>query len=361
MYFLALPLLTGVFAKVVSAAPFTPTGGLDTNSSSPVYQPLSDFDFQSLNLALYQEFLELDLFHHGLAEFSAQEFEFNNITMDDQFIIEYMADQELGHAILLTNILGPNNASKPCNYSYPVETAQDFIQFSEMVTRVGEAGAYGFLEHLDSRAAAQLILQTVTVEARQEMIFRQLQGIFPMPFAFNPAITQSMQWTLIAPFIVSCPAENNRVEFQNFPALNITNNPNFTMLSNSSGPTVSVNETAFSTPGQSVSLSWESPGIPVGPNNSYTTNTTAGTPQFVAWISQLNTTYTPLTNVSNNTGVNTGVTQQPGGTIYGDGTSLTFNGTLFVLVTDSNITVTPANISLLNSHVVAGPAVYRAG
>lgn len=32
----------------------------------------------------------------------------------------------------------------------------------------GEAGVYGFLPHLDSRPAAQLLLQAITTEARQQ-------------------------------------------------------------------------------------------------------------------------------------------------------------------------------------------------
>jgi hypothetical protein len=30
-----------------------------------------------------------------------------------------------------------------------------------------------------------------------------------------------MAWTLLSPYIVSCPAENPHIIFQNFPALNI--------------------------------------------------------------------------------------------------------------------------------------------
>ena len=81
---------------------------------------------------------------------------------------------------------------------------------------------YGFLEHLDSRAAASLLLDSITVEARQQMIFRQFKGLFPMPVWFETGISQSMAWTLLAPYIVSCPASNPRIAWQNFPALNIT-------------------------------------------------------------------------------------------------------------------------------------------
>ena len=80
----------------------------------------------------------------------------------------------------------------------------------------------------------------------------------------------------MAPYIVSCPENNTRVQFQNFPALNITNNPNVSALAVNATPAASCNETSFTTPGQTVYLEWESPGKQVGPNNSYTTNTTAG-------------------------------------------------------------------------------------
>ena len=85
-----------------------------------------------------------------------------------------------------------------------------------------------------------------------------------------------MQWTLLAPYIVGCPENNTRVQFQNFPALNITNNPNVSALTLNTTPAASRNETSFTTPGQAIYLEWESPGKQVGPNNSYTTNTTAG-------------------------------------------------------------------------------------
>ncbi len=60
----------------------------------------------SQSLALYQEYIELDLFHYGLAKFSTEEFDAANITADDRFLLEFMADQEVGHANLITNILG---------------------------------------------------------------------------------------------------------------------------------------------------------------------------------------------------------------------------------------------------------------
>lgn len=46
------------------------------------------------------------MFHFGLAKFSVEEFEAAGIDADDRFMIEFMADQEVGHAKALTDILG---------------------------------------------------------------------------------------------------------------------------------------------------------------------------------------------------------------------------------------------------------------
>jgi len=60
----------------------------------------------SITLGLYQEWIELDLFHNGLATFTKADFDAAGITPEDQEFIRFMADQEQGHATLLTNMLG---------------------------------------------------------------------------------------------------------------------------------------------------------------------------------------------------------------------------------------------------------------
>ncbi|KAH7310166.1 protein rds1 [Rhexocercosporidium sp. MPI-PUGE-AT-0058] len=332
-------------------APYTPSGGLGTNGSEPVYVPQTDFDFQSMALALYQEYIELDLFHWAVERFSPEEFEEAGINAEGQFLIKYMGDQEIGHAELIRNMLGPA-APQPCNYRYPFTTVRGFLDYSQKNTRYGESGVLGFLAHLNSRPAADLISQTITVESRQQAIFRQFKGLFPMPFYFVPGVPQSWQWTLLAPDIVSCPANQTRLIWQNFPALKILNNPESSFSEAASTHNV---VTPLSEPGRQVDLSWELPGKLVGPNLSYVTNTTAGAPQFVAWVSQLNVTYSPLVNISGTTGS----TIQPHGTTLGGAPAI--NGTVFVALTNADLFVTPFNISMINPHVVAGPALYQAG
>jgi hypothetical protein len=144
---LALPLLAAA-APVLngSMAPPPPVGGVDTSAlllrpspsvvtqqqlilppspvsdataPAPIYAPADDFDFQSLALALHQEWIEcvpsrsclpspghstdfppsytlrLDLFEYGLERFSDEEFDEYGINAEQRSLIKFMAQQEV--------------------------------------------------------------------------------------------------------------------------------------------------------------------------------------------------------------------------------------------------------------------------
>ncbi|KAJ5636816.1 Protein rds1 [Penicillium longicatenatum] len=366
-------------------APYTPAGGVGTEGQIPVYNAKSDFDYESLALALYQEWIELDLFQDGLRRFSAKDFEDAGLNAADRELIAFMAEQEVGHATLISNMLGAD-APKQCQYDYPYTNVQEYLDFCQKLTRFGESGVYGFLGHLDSREAATLLTQSITTEARQQMIFRQFEGLFPMPVWFEVGVPQSWAWTLLAPYISSCPADQTRLVWQNFPALWIENQPtladagkhnNGTAFNNTLAPGMNVAKASskenpnsnngasgasvtpegyspLSFPGRRVDLRWEEPGKAVGPNNSYVTSTQAGEAKFVAWASQLNVTYTPLLGVHGSSGY----TIQPDMETYEGDPAV--NGTMFIAITDSDTFLTPFNLSMINTHVVAGPALYQA-
>ncbi|KAF9740309.1 hypothetical protein PMIN06_011277 [Paraphaeosphaeria minitans] len=369
--------------------PYTPAGGLGTNGTEPRYMVNSDFDYESIQLGLYQEWIELDLFNNGLAVFSDQDFLDAGLTAEDRAYIAFMANQETGHATLLSNMLG-ESAAPQCTYDYPFTTVREFIDFNQKLTRWGESGVWGFINHLDSREVGQLLSQSIATEARQQMSFRQMLGLHPMPVWFETGIPQSWAWSYLAPYISSCPENTTRLAWQNFPALHVVNqaNPNrfspndtanYEVTGNRTadpskstipadescvnlnatgyacGPAISRNRSEpLSFPGKQVNLTWDAPGHAVGPNNSYLTSTSAGKPQFVAWVAQLNLTYTPLTL----TGDNAGYTYQPASEVYEGDPAL--NGTAFVAITDSDVFLTPFNLSMINPHVVA-LGLYQAG
>ncbi|KAH8593003.1 hypothetical protein B0O99DRAFT_226257 [Bisporella sp. PMI_857] len=86
--------------------PHQPAGSLGTNDTELVYRIQTDFDYQSILVGLYQEWIELDLFHHILATFSEEEFTTAGLTASDRYLIQFMADQKTGHATLLSSLLG---------------------------------------------------------------------------------------------------------------------------------------------------------------------------------------------------------------------------------------------------------------
>jgi hypothetical protein len=369
--------------------PHQPAGGIKTNGTEPYYHPLSDFDYESFTLALYQEWIELDLFNNGLATFSEQDFLDAGLTAEDRYLIQFMAEQEVGHATLLSNILGPA-APPQCTYNYPFTTVREFLDFNVRLTRFGESGVYGFLGHLDSQDAATLLLQSISTEARQQMIFRQFNGQFPMPVWFEVGIPQSWAWTLLAPYISSCPENTTRLAWQNFPSLTILNSPNPAKIDPNQGPdqattgsdpsnsTVEESNACVSTdselddcsaritnnrsiplsyPGRPIHFSWGEAGQPIGPNNSYVTERSpvADAPRYAMFVSQLNATYVELQNI---TDVGATAIQPNTSTFAGDPAA---NGTMFIAITSNNPYLTPYNLSMINPFVYAGPAIYQAG
>ncbi|KAL3484910.1 ferritin-like domain-containing protein [Aspergillus germanicus] len=372
-------------------APYVPAGGLGTNGTEPRYMVESDWDFESIALGVYQEYIELDLFHDGLARFSEEDFQAAGLDPEMRSLIQFFADQETGHATLLSNMLG-EAAPKQCVYDYPYTTVREWLDFNQRVTRYGESGVWGFISHLDSREVASLLSLSIATEARQQFAFRQMAGLAPINVWFENGWPQSWQWTMLAPYISYCPEGTTRLAWQNFPTLRILNNPNINRIvanntaqdgseqvgdritdpsrfNVSSGdscistegvgvncsPAISRNRTQpLSYPGKRVFLEWEAPGQAVGPNNSYITSTTAGQPKFVAWSSQLNLTYSPLTVTEGNRGWTT----QPSGFVYGNDAII--NGTMAVMLTDTDLFVTPFNLTQLNPHIVA-LGLYQAG
>ena len=104
---------------------------------SIVIKLISLVDFESLNLALYQEWIELDLFYYGANRFSKEEFAEAGITNDDIEYIKFMGAQEVGHARLISNLQlnGGRDAAEQCEYRYYFESPREFVNFCQRLTR----------------------------------------------------------------------------------------------------------------------------------------------------------------------------------------------------------------------------------
>ncbi|KAI8800409.1 hypothetical protein BJ742DRAFT_841818 [Cladochytrium replicatum] len=134
-------------------------------------------------------------------------------------------------------MMGQALAPEPCNYTYPFcreptrECVRQFLQFSQVLTRWGESGVYGFLPQMDNAAVAELLLNSIATEARPQYSSRQLLGLFPVLVHFIPGIPQSWSWTLISQYVAKCPRKNfeHPVQWSIWPPLKCSN-PNVVSL-----------------------------------------------------------------------------------------------------------------------------------
>lgn len=109
-----------------------------------------------------------------------------------------------------------------------------------------------------------------------------LTNVAPIITGFETGITQSMAWTILATYLKSCPKNNPKIEWRNFPALAVVNQPDvFADFS----PAITRDRT-LTAPGREINLTWDAPGKKVGPDQAYVTSTgTSGKPKVGCHLS----------------------------------------------------------------------------
>lgn len=111
---------------------------------------------------------------------------------------------------------------------------------------------------------------------------------------------------------------------------------NATDESSDCGPAITQNRTIpLSYPGRPIHVSWENTNQTVGPNNSYITSRSslADEPRWALFVSQLNATFVPLTNL---TGNSASFVQPNMSTFAGDPVSLYYYWFLLILILTLN-------------------------
>ncbi|BGP23420.1 hypothetical protein Rt10032_c02g0841 [Rhodotorula toruloides] len=170
-----------------------------------------------------------------------------------------------------------------------------------------------------------------------------------MPEWFETGLPQSYAWTLLSPYTQSRPPNNPRIEFARFPLVDITNQP----YALDGKPGINSNYTLTEGARRTLQFTWEPLHKTVGYDGLYKTQSTAGESKFLAFIDQLNVTYAPLQNVSDCSAS----AVVPNGTVFPP-QPIGVNSA-FVAITDSDVFVTPYNISMLVNHTVA-IGIYQA-
>ena len=92
----------------------------------------SSFTLQQLALNL--EYLELELFNQALDQLSEDDWVKASYDKSIVDVIRFMRDQETAHVAGIQDLLD-GNGPKACDYSFPWNDVESFIDFASVVTR----------------------------------------------------------------------------------------------------------------------------------------------------------------------------------------------------------------------------------
>lgn len=201
--------------------------------ASPIQKrALSANDETVLQLALYLEHLEFNLYTGGFNNYSAAQYEAQGFKPTFRDGVGLTAEQEGIHVDTITKVLQENGVAPipACTYKFPDTDPTSFVDLANMITSVG-IGAYlgGAMLLMDSPMLLTEAGSILTVEARHDAFLRAgVQGS-PFPAPFDTALSALWAFNLAQQFIVSCPQQ--LPGFVQLPKLEVTSpapSPNLT-------------------------------------------------------------------------------------------------------------------------------------
>ncbi|TFY77486.1 hypothetical protein EWM64_g6527 [Hericium alpestre] len=302
----------------------------DNSTADPATTNITDPDI--LNFALTLEHLENNFYSGGLSKFTEDDFTNAGLPVWAYARTEQIANNEAAHVQYLQALLG-SQAAQPCNYSFPYNDPQSFMQLAQSLEGVGTS-AYEY-----ALAAATLL----STEARQagwiasavrkegawsgpfELAFTNSTDLLPgttITLQFTPAGTGSSGNSTGSPASAASP-----------PSTTTSSTDLGAAPSSSSDPTSTTDSAAtpFSSSADfAIAPSPTDSTIPI--NSTSTSNAT--TPLYAAFLSGHNAFFSPL-DAQNNVQI-----------------PVTLRGTVYLLVTNSTAAVDDASTQIAAMHKV---------
>ena len=312
---LALSASALVLPRDLSQQTITDAGGAPPNVSPPDH--ISPTALSSFGAVNFLENLESAFFAAGLTNLTDEWYSHEYDRAIE--IVTKVQAQELVHVQTAKNILNHFNGKtfRPCEYTFPVTSAEEFFALSNVITSVG----IGAVIHLAaSLAITDPTLVTgpasiLAVEARHDAFFRGAAKVshIPNPAPFDTGISGIYALNLALPFVVEGSCPDGMPDFPIIPPLKQTSGSE--PLTGSSGP---------------IDFQFDPSQVKNFDSKTY----------YIGWINQANVVqYTPAT-VSADGKVKSTIP---------DGMA----GVAFAALTGQN---TATNVDDLTSETVAGPA-----
>ncbi|RPA91837.1 hypothetical protein L873DRAFT_1818744 [Choiromyces venosus 120613-1] len=175
-----------------------------------------------LNYALTLEHLENAYYTQGLKNFSSAS-SFSAFPSTLFPTLQTVASDEKTHVQFLQSALAAAGipAVKPCTYSFPVTTPEEFVCVSGVLEGVGVTAYLGAAASIADKLTLTAAGSILTVEARHNSLIRAAQNQNPVPQPFDVPLDFNQVFSLASQFITSCPPENPPLPFKAFPTLSL--------------------------------------------------------------------------------------------------------------------------------------------
>jgi hypothetical protein len=133
-------------------------------------------EIQILNYALTLEHLESNFYTTFLPQFSQQDFLSAGYAPFIRGRMVQIGSHESDHVLFLENVLGAN-ATKACEYSFPVKDVKDFVAVSQVLEGVGVTAYLGAAQFLHTPAYLTAAGSILTTEYVFSSLVRFLFGL----------------------------------------------------------------------------------------------------------------------------------------------------------------------------------------
>jgi len=168
------------------------------------------------------EHLEDYFYHHFLDQFSADDFAKAGYPKWVRNRVEEIAMHEASHVALLSGALG-QSATQACQYSFPgVTDPKSFMATAALIENVGVSAYLGAAKDISEPAYVTVAGSILTTEARHQgwensavLKAAAWSGPYDTPLDYDQV------YSIVAPFITSCPSTNPTLPVKAFPAMTI--------------------------------------------------------------------------------------------------------------------------------------------
>ncbi|KAF9456181.1 ferritin-like domain-containing protein [Collybia nuda] len=214
------------YAFVALSALSAPTWALprsvkrDDTPAQPV-TPLVD-DTAILNYALSLENLQSSFYTEALAKFDDQAFTQAGYPSSTRARYVMIGQHEQVYAAAINATLG-ENATQPCNYTFPYTDVSSFVNFSQLLEGVATSAYIGALPNITNSSYLAVAGSILATQARQSAwISSAVNNGSAWGGPFDTPLTPRQVLTLAAPFVSSCPSTNVAQPFAPFPSLTVS-------------------------------------------------------------------------------------------------------------------------------------------